>query len=82
MISKDRYQEISKIIKKANEFLEEEQIPDFSILGVVWDDDDCQWLVMFYSDYGNEFINVWVTENGKGIYRLAGHSFEEIKIDI
>lgn len=82
MLDSSTYSEFPKIVEKAAEFLEKHDISDFNVVGINWDEDECQWVVSFYSDYSNhEFINVWV-EMSPGVYRLAGHSFGEPEFNI
>lgn len=83
MLNFNDIEELPKIAKKANEFLSEHDIEDYSITGINWDDEQSQWIVSYYSDYSNhEFISVWVAEVAKSNYRLAGHSFEKPEFSI
>ncbi|BAZ39438.1 hypothetical protein NIES4101_53910 [Calothrix sp. NIES-4101] len=82
MIDSTNHQEFSQIVEAANSFLEEKECPEFSVMGINWDDEKSQWVVSYYSDYSNhEFINVWVKKHDIQ-YFIVGHSFDELSIEI
>ncbi|MBD2411193.1 hypothetical protein FACHB389_06745 [Nostoc calcicola FACHB-389] len=43
---------------------------------VAWDEESNNYVVVFYTDYGNyDFINVWVAESTNG-YCAVGHNLD------
>lgn len=73
MLDKDKLEELLQIATKASEKMITFGYPDFSLTGIKWDEEENEWIVSFYSDYGNEnnYIGVALTASGyvtTGIY--------------
>ncbi|BDA74413.1 hypothetical protein CAL7716_085790 [Calothrix sp. PCC 7716] len=73
MLNKLELYRLSEIVELAVSKMEELELPDFDLAGASWNDDDSQWEVKFYSDYGDvEYTTVFVTPVGAE-FRLSGY---------
>jgi hypothetical protein len=61
VLDKDKLEELVKIATKASEKMLESGCPDFSLTGIKWDEEEAEWIVSFYSDYGNENSHIGVS---------------------
>lgn len=68
---------ISEIVELAATRMSELNFSSYMLVSVAWDDNESEWCVKFYSDYGTfEYTTVSVVEIGDAKYRLAGHRHE------
>lgn len=75
MLDKDKLEELFKIASKASEQMITSGYPDFSLTGIKWDEGENEWIVSFYSDYGNENSHIGVTATANG-YVTTGKYYE------
>lgn len=76
MLDKDKLEELVKIATKASDRMVESGYPDFSLTGIRWDEEENEWIVSFYSDYGNENSHIGVTATTNGGYVTTGKYYE------
>ena len=77
MLDKDKLEELFKIATKASERMLESGYPDFSLTGIKWDEEENEWIVSFYSNYGNnENSHIGVTATTNGGYVTTGKYYE------
>ncbi len=68
---------IKNIVEIAATKMSELDFKAYQLLSVVWDDDDNEWVVKFYSDYGSfEYTKVFVVEISNGKFRLSGYTHD------
>lgn len=73
MLNRLELYKLIEIIELAASKMEETGLPDFDLAGATWDDEESQWEVKFYSDYGNiEYTTVFVVPVGAE-FRLSGY---------
>jgi hypothetical protein len=74
MLNKLELYKLSEIVELAVSKMEELELADFDLVGASWDDEESQWEVKFYSDYGNiEYTTVFVVPVGAE-FRLSGYT--------
>lgn len=76
MLDKNKLEELIKIATKASERMLESGYPDFLLTGIKWDEEETEWIVSFYSDYGNESNHIGVTATANGKYVTTGKYYE------
>ncbi|MEH2200095.1 hypothetical protein [Nostoc sp.] len=75
MLDKDKLGELVKIATKASEKMLQSGYPDFSLTGIKWDEEEAEWIVSFYSDYGNENSHIGVSATANS-YVTTGKYYE------
>ena len=68
---------ISKIVELAATKMSELNFSSYMLVSVAWDDDENQWGVKFYSDYGTfEYTTVFVVQINDEKFRLSGYTHD------
>ncbi len=74
-------EELIKIVKTATNAMHEKGLPEFSLIAVNLDWDEVQWVVSFYTDYGNEYIHIRISDTSpawqiEGNYVYKGCAYD------